>query len=176
MLLSSRKGRWRDNPAPFILFNFVVYLVLSDATFGTTLQKLSLEHLTREAEVIVRGRIEKVSSEETPDRSNITTLVEVAVEEQWKGPETRTVALRQPGGSVGGITQVVSGLAQFSVGEEAILFLKTAEGGRFVTVGGNQGKLVVMIDPGSRKETIKDVTGKSQSLSDFLHRLSATLK
>jgi ATP-dependent DNA ligase len=57
MPLSSRKGHRRNNPAPFILFGLVFYLLLSDGVLAETVQKLSLEEFTREADVIVRGRI-----------------------------------------------------------------------------------------------------------------------
>ena len=176
MLLSSRKGRWRNNPAPFILFNLVFYLFFSDAALAETLQKLSLEELTREADVIVRGRIQKVTSQESPDRSNVTTLVEVSVVEQWKGPKASSLFLNQPGGSAGGITQAVPGLPHFSLGEEVILFLKRIENDRFATVGGRQGKFVVKTDPQSKKEFVADLTGKSEAASDFLIHLRATLK
>jgi len=176
MLLSSRKGRWKNNPAPFILFSLVFYLLLSDAVLAEMLQKLSLEQLTHEADVIVKGRIQKVNSQETPDRSAINTLVEVAVEEQWKGPKTSTLVVSQPGGSARGITQAVPGLPHFFPGEEVILFLKQAGGGRFVTVGGRQGKYVIKTDPRTKQQSIEDLTGKSQSLNDFLIQLRATLK
>ena len=176
MPLSSRKGRRRNNPAPFILFSLVFYLFFSDAALAETLQKLSLEELTREADVIIRGRIQKVGSQPTADRSNITTVVEVAVVDQWKGQKTSTLSLRQPGGSAGGIAQAVPGLPQFFVGEDVILFLKEIDRGYFSTVGGKQGKFVVKTDPQNRKEVIEDLTGRSSSLSDFLIRLKTTLK
>jgi hypothetical protein len=176
MPLSSRKGRRRNNPAPFIFFGLVFYLLLSDGVLAETLQKLSLEELTREADVIVRGRIQKVSSQPTADRSNITTVVEVAVVDQWKGQKTSTLSLRQPGGSAGGIAQAVPGLPQFSIGEDVILFLKEIDGGYVSTVGGKQGKFVVKTDPQSKEEIIEDLTGKSQPAKDFLAHIRPNLK
>jgi len=176
MPLSSRKGRRRNNPAPFILFSLVFYLFFSDAALAETLQKLSLEELTREADVIIRGRIQKVGSQPTADRSNITTVVEVAVVDQWKGQKASSLFLNQPGGSAGGITQAVPGLPRFFPSEEVILFLKRIESDRFATVGGKQGKFVVKTDPQSKKEFVADLTGKSQAASDFLIHLRATLK
>jgi hypothetical protein len=176
MPFSSRKGRRRNNPAPFILFSLVFYLFFSDAALAETLQKLSLEELTREADVIIRGRIQKVGSQPTADRSNITTVVEVAVVDQWKGQKASSLFLNQPGGSAGGIAQAVPGLPRFFPGEEVILFLKRIESDRFATVGGKQGKFVVKTDPQSKKEFVADLTGKSQAASDFLIHLRATLK
>jgi hypothetical protein len=163
----------------FSLLFFVTYCLLeSTCAQATTFQtlSLSLERLTREADVIVRGHVIEIKSKEAVDRQSIATTIKLSVDEQWKGPKASFVTLRQPGGSVGGIAQAVTGLPQFSVEEEVILFLKKVEGGHFVTVGGKQGKFIVKTDPQSKKEFIEDVTGKSQSASDFLIQLRATLK
>jgi hypothetical protein len=171
-----KKGRWRNNSAPLVLFNLVFYLFSNSPLLAETLQKLSLEQLTREADIIVRGRIQKVSSEKSPDRSQIITLIEVRVTEQWKGPQASIVTLSQPGGSVGGTSQAVPGLPHFSPGEELILFLEKVSGNRFLTVGGKQGKFVVKIDPLSKDEFVEDVTGKSQPVRDFLANVKQNLK
>jgi hypothetical protein len=167
-------GRWRDSPAPFILFNLVFYL-FSNVALATTFQKLSLERLTWEADLIVRGRIQKLSTKEAPDRSDIATRVDVLVTEQWKGSKVTSLVLSHPGGSVGRITQAVPGVPHFSPGEEVILFLQK-EGSYFVTVGGMQGKFVIKTDPSTKKEFIEDLTGKSQPLNNFVADLRAILK
>lgn len=93
-----------------------------------------------------------------------------SIEEQCKGPRTSTITIEQPGGSVGTITQHVTGLAHFTVGEEIIIFLSKQEDGSLATVGGKQGKFLLKTDPQNKKEVIENVTGKSQDLSDFVRR------
>jgi hypothetical protein len=93
-----------------------------------------------------------------------------------EGPKASSLFLNQPGGSAGGITQTVPGLPQFFVGEDVILFLTEIDGGYFSTVGGKQGKFVIKTDPQNKKEVIEDLTGRSNSLSDFVIRLKTTLK
>ncbi|TAJ91099.1 hypothetical protein EPO44_14740 [bacterium] len=104
-----------------------------------------------------------------------TTFQKSSIEEQWKGPRTSTITIEQPGGSVGAITQHVTGLAHFTVGEEIIIFLSKQEDSSLATVGGKQGKFLLKTDPQNKKEVIEDVTGKSQDLSDFVRRVRTTL-
>jgi hypothetical protein len=175
MLPLSREGRWRKNPAPFVFLNLAIFLFFNNGSLGETVQRLSVEELARQADTIVRGRVQKVSNQQTADRSNMSTHIEVSVIEQWKGRKLTSLVLNQPGGSAGGITQAVPGLPHFSPGEEVILFLEQMENGYFQTVGGSQGKLLVQTDPQTRKEFTQDLTGKSQSLEDFLNHLRAAL-
>ena len=163
----------------FSLLLLVTYCLLrSTCAQATTFQtlSLSLERLTREADLIVRGHVIEIKSEQAVDRQSIATAIKLSVDEQWKGRKVAAVTLRQPGGTVGEITQGVSGLPHFSLAEDVIVFLEKQEDGSLATVGGSQGKFVVKTDPHSGKEIIEDVTGKSQSANDFLTHLKAILK
>ena len=173
MLFLSKKGRWRNNPAPFIFFSSAFFLLFNDAAIAQTVQRLSVKELEKESDVIVRGRVQKISSQQSPDRSNITTHIELNVIEQWKGPKRSSLIVSQPGGSAGAITQSVPGLARFSSGEEAIFFLRQIDNSHFEIVGGRQGKFPVKTDLKTREEFIQDVTGKRESLGNFLNRLRA---
>lgn len=157
------------------LFLILFYLPSERIALATITQKLSLEQLAREADLIAMGRIQGVTSQESVDRSTMTTVVTLSVEEQWKGPKASTITVKQPGGSVGGLTQRVMGEPQFSVGEEVILFLKKGRNGSYVTVGGVQGKFLIKKDLQSGKRVIEDLTGKSDFEESFIHRLREIL-
>jgi hypothetical protein len=159
-----------------LLFLLIYCLLRTVPAQSTTLQTASLKQLAQGADLIVRGRIVEVKSEKSVDRASIVTRIKVSVDRQWKGPKLAAVTLRQPGGSVGEITQAVSGLPQFSLGEDVLVFLEKQEDGSLATVGGKQGKFAVKTDPQSGKEIIVDVTGKSQPASNFLTHLQAALK
>jgi hypothetical protein len=77
----------------------------------------------------------------------IVTTIELAVVETWKGapaPAARIV-VAQPGGTVGDVTMVVSGMPRFAPGERALVFLRgPAE--RASVVGLAQGKRLVRRD------------------------------
>jgi hypothetical protein len=77
----------------------------------------------------------------------IVTSIELAVVETWKGtpaPAARIV-VAQPGGTVGDITMVVSGVPRFAAGERALVFLR-GPAGRASVVGLAQGKRLVRRD------------------------------
>jgi len=154
----------------FILF---VSLCLSAPSFvlGSTLQKLSFDRLISDADLIVRGRVEELKTQQTPNRRSITTIVTLSVESQFKGPKVSSVTLEQPGGSVGDLVQAVPGLPEFSLGEDVILFLKRQRGEVFNTVGGKQGKFTAKTQPGGSKEVVEDFAHRTEALDSFLRRL-----
>lgn len=158
--------RWRV----WSLFVFS-YLASGGTGLATTSQRLSLAQLANEADLVIRGQVQEMKSQESSDRSAITTTVVISVEEQWKGPKRSTLSLKQPGGSVGGITQRVTGLPQFSLGEEVILFLEKQEDGHYVTAGSRQGKFIIKTDSRTGKRMVEDLTGKRQEEESFVRRV-----
>jgi hypothetical protein len=165
-----REARWAGS------FLLLVFCLSGQGEFlATSAQKLSLEQLVRQADLIVKARVQEISAQQPPDPSTLATVVALDVEEQWKGPKTSQVTLKQPGGSAGEITQRVMGLPEFSVGEEVILFLKKQPDGRYATVGGKQGKFTIKTDPRSGKEMVEDLAARKQELREFLSRLKEAL-
>ena len=151
----------------FILF----YLACGGTGLATTSQRLSLEQLAKEADLVIRGHVQEMKSQESGDRSAITTTVVISVEEQWKGPKASTVTLKQPGGTAGEITQRVMGVPQFSISEELILFGKKQRDGHYVTVGGQQGKFTIKTEPQTGKKVVEDLTGTRQEEESFVRRV-----
>lgn len=158
-----------------LLLLFFSCLAIEGSVLAQTTQKLSLQQLVKEADLIVKARVQDVSTQETPDRSNLTTVVMLAVEQQWKGPNVSTVIVRLPGGSAGEITQRVMGQPEFSLDEEVILFLKKQADGRYATVGGKQGKFTVTTDSQKGKKIVEDVTGMKQEQDDFIRHVRKIL-
>lgn len=86
--------------------------------------KLDPNDLSRQSDSIISGKVTGVSSQWDTEAANIVTTVTVDVGGQLKGeeePKTLTVVL--PGGTVDGVTQIVSDTPTFRVGEEVVLFL-----------------------------------------------------
>jgi hypothetical protein len=175
MLLVPRQGRWRHHPAPFF-FLLGLYGLFNNYAHGQAVQRLSVEELAKESDVIVRAQVQNVNSQQTKNGSGIVTRIEISILEQWKGATTSSVVVSQPGGTAGAITQAVPGLPQFSIGEEIIIFLRQIKNDGFETVGGRQGKFLVKTDPDTRNASIQDVAGNKESLASFVDRLRAALK
>jgi hypothetical protein len=121
--------------------------VLPVAT-ASLIRAMDLAELTARADQIVVGDV--LSAESTWDGShrNITTTVEVGVTEMWKGvaPSDGRIRIRQLGGTVGDIEMSVHGMARFSLGERALLFLRQSS-----VVGMNQGKRSIHWDASGKR-------------------------
>jgi hypothetical protein len=122
-------------------------LALVGAVAGaTTVRALSLEAMTREADLIIQGRVVAQRAFTEGPRGWIYTASDVEVIDALKGaakPGDR-LQVRQLGGALGDREAVVAGNASLSQGEEVILFLDRDEDGvRHYIVGLAQGKYSV---------------------------------
>jgi hypothetical protein len=93
---------------------------------------MTVVQLSREADLIVRGRVARVEGRWNGDRSAIHSDVAVAVRDTLKGSLPATAAGRRGevvfsvlGGEVDGVTMVSSSDALPAVGEEMVLFLRS---------------------------------------------------
>src|SRR5690606_33027979 len=96
----------------------------------------------------------------TPDRRIVTQVV-LAVDDSVKGPATKGVELRVsvPGGQVGPVVQVVSGMAKFKTGEEVLVCLKKRLHKKpgdapYRVVAGSRGKYVITTDPETQEKQV----------------------
>jgi hypothetical protein len=106
---------------------------------ATAVVGMDLKSLSREAELIVGGRV--VALESAWDKGRIRTRITLAAEQVFKGKpaEADRVTFSVLGGEVGGIGQRVPGEATFVVGERVVVFL-TDLGVRATVLGMAQGK------------------------------------
>ncbi len=111
---------------------------------------LDLPAMTAEADRVVVGDVMSAASVWSDRGRVILTTIKINVVEIWKGemPATRTLTIVQTGGSVGNIEMKVHGQATFSVGQRAVLFLRSSgpasESGSLVGLG--QGKRLLSQD------------------------------
>ena len=139
----------------------VVWMQLSLLTAeSTTVEKLSLEELTRRSRKIVVGRCLSTASRWNEKHTLILTFSKFAVSEDLKGRSHGSVTVMTVGGTVDGITQTVSGSPHFFPNEEAILFLEATKSSHWQPVGLSQGKFLIVKDPrGSEKEVMHNLNG-----------------
>lgn len=109
-----------------LIFTLLVLLLLiSSSVYALTLAKASLEELTSESELIVHGKILSIESDwEDNTHSSINTYVLMMVDEYIKGYGNSQILIKQFGGTMGDLSQVIPGSPQFTEGEEVILFLQ----------------------------------------------------
>jgi len=142
-------------PCSLIWLSFSFFTVQS-----ATVQKFSLEELAQRSQKIVVGRCLSTESRWNEKNTLILTFSHFAVSEDLKGQSNGSVTVMTVGGSLNGITQTVSGSPQFSVGEEAVLFLEPTKLNHWQPVGLSQGKfLIVKNSRSGEKEVVNNLTG-----------------
>jgi hypothetical protein len=153
-----------------------VALAIAAPAGATTVQKLSFERLVDEADVIIHGRVEDIKAHEAPDRGSVSTLVNVAVIDQFKGTKRSSVTIEQPGGTIGTVAQSTPGSPEFSPGESVIVFLERKRNGAYRIVGGKQGKFATKAQPGSNQDIVEDFAHRSETFGSFTARLKEATK
>jgi len=115
---------------------------LSTAAHATTVERLTLEDLTRRSQSIVQGIVRGTRTYWSPDRKLILTNTTIEVTESIKGQAARTVEVTTVGGQVGDTVLHVGGMPAFIPGEDTIVFVSRSNG--YLTVLGlGQGKFTV---------------------------------
>jgi hypothetical protein len=123
----------------------------------TTAQVRSLEtaELTRQADVVVVGRVSDVRSAWNREKTRIQTTATVAVDQVVKGNAgAGSIAIITPGGEVDGVGEYYSHMARFRKDEEVVVFARKDSEGRLRVAAGEQGKLAVKRDDATGVRTV----------------------
>jgi hypothetical protein len=136
---------WRELVTALLLAGIGVPVLVSGME-ATTVKKLSLEQMVRGAHRIVHGR--RVSQETywNKNRTRIYTATRFAVTEDLKGEFRETATVVTVGGTVDGMTLVVSGTPSFREREEVLLFLEAGKSGHWILMGLSQGMFRITAD------------------------------
>jgi hypothetical protein len=128
---------------------------------------MSLEEMTRQAEVIGLGTVQATASGWSDDGRIIITRVTLRVERVLKGGPRATLVLETPGGRIGDLGMIASGAPVFMKGERVVVFLQTPgdgtrdRSGHLAVVGWSQGRLDVVRDPRTGRDLVVDRPGGS---------------
>jgi len=128
-----------DAPMKRAALALAVLLAAGQAAASAVLTA-TVEELTRSADLVVRGSVEGHESRYSGRR--IYTTLRIRPSATWKGNAGPLVEVQIPGGTVGDVSQRVSGVATFDDGEEVVLFLHRA-GPAYGVRGLSQGKFRV---------------------------------
>jgi hypothetical protein len=150
-------------------------LVGAQVAFATTVQKLTLQELTKKSESIVMARVDDAVSSWDAAHKEIYTYFTLSVLQPVKGSKgTTTITLRQIGGTVGNIASVVPGMPSFRKGEEVVVFLTQKDAAGYPWVMGlQQGKYSVMTAKNGVKMVRNDLAG-TEFLTKSGGRVEAT--
>ena len=134
--------------------------------YGTTVVSLSVDKMSQEADLIVRGIVHSQNTQWNDAKNRIYTITKIEVAETYKGntKSAKTISIRQIGGEIDGLVQTVAGNAKFAQGEEVLVFLESnSRAGIHFVMGMAQGKY--SIDRAANPPTI------SRTMSS-LHRVN----
>ena len=148
-------------------------LVGAQAAFATTVQKLSLQDLTKKSSSIVMARVDDTVSSWDAAHKEIYTYTTLRVLQPVKGSKgATTITLRQIGGTVGNIASVVPGMPNFRKGEEVVVFLTDKDAAGYPWVMGlQQGKYSVVTTKDGVKMVRNDLAG-----TEFLTKSGGTVE
>jgi hypothetical protein len=108
---------------------------------------LPIEKLSARADLVLHGTVSSTTVRRDP-AGRIYTAVDLQVEEVWKGSlTTNQFTVVHGGGVLGEEASIVSGEAEYAVGEELVCFLVLNQRGEGVSIGLSQGKFNVWKDP-----------------------------
>lgn len=99
---------------------------------ASTIVKRSIEEMSARADAVARGEV--LSVEALWHEGSIATLVRVQVREPWAGTLPEVVDLWIPGGQIDGVRAQVSGMTEFHVGDDVIVFLQQSDGDAWRTL------------------------------------------
>jgi hypothetical protein len=129
---------------------------------ATVMMALDLDDLAQRADMVIRAQVLSSQSKvREGSQGRILTDVEMKSLECWKGTCPEVVTAMVLGGQEGDVEQWVSGSAQFTPGEECVVFLRAHGRTRFKVLGMAQGKYRLEWEPDSSEpvaipEEVKD--------------------
>jgi hypothetical protein len=114
---------------------------------ATTVERLDFKGLTAYATNVVIGTVGGSRVERTPDGGMIVTLVDLAVEQQWKGViDVASITINVPGGRIGNEVIEMSGVPVLERGQQALLFLEKNPNGTYGVISFAQGSYKLGVD------------------------------
>ena len=126
---------------------------------AATLERLTLEEMAARSTAIVRAKA--LSSTAVSVGSTIYTRTRFQVLERWKGAESAEVEVFTPGGVIGRTAQHYTGVPQFALGQELVLFLWTGRSGRTQVIGYTQGVFeVARASSSAEPEAVRRTSGE----------------
>jgi hypothetical protein len=141
---------------PFLLLVFSLGLC-SFNLLAAQLTPLSVEDLSRRADLILQGTVTSKTCLRDPD-GRIVTHVQLTVSNVWKGTlATNSFTIVHSGGTIGDIESEVTGQVEYSVGEEVVAFLVLNKRGEGVTIGLAQGKFLVWKDKTTGEKFVHNI-------------------
>jgi hypothetical protein len=155
------------------LFLIIISISLQFTVFAQE-EAAKIKKLSRDADVIVTGKVIQKNSSWNESKSRIYTRATIEVEDFLKGSNSEvTVDVRYPGGEVGEVGEIYSHMPKFEDNEEVLVFLKRDEKiQEFRVLNGEEGKIQVLTSKTSGQKS----TSLNLPLIDLKAQINKYLK
>ena len=135
-----------------ILFLSLLLAFLSTSLFATTVIHLNDDELTQRSDFVIQGTVVSVDSAVREGPMKVFTMVQIQVEDVWKGNWLEPTAyVSIPGGTLDGTKVHVPGTPKFIAGEEVVVFLEQLKTGEQSLAGLAQGRFEVVRQNGNEE-------------------------
>lgn len=115
----------------FFKMFLVIVFILTSQLYSLTVEYIGLERMTKESQLIVYGKV--ISSYSTWEDKSIFTYTTIEIKELIKGEyKSQKIVVKQMGGTIGYISQVVDGTPKLEIGKEVVLFLRDWKGAYWI--------------------------------------------
>jgi hypothetical protein len=121
----------------------LILLLVCLAAQATLVPALSLEGLIDQSEIIVHGRVNAAWPAWDSKHKYIWTHYRIEVIDPILGNPGTSLVVSEPGGALDGEMMTISGALNYTVGEEAVVFLYRTPIGYLRATGSGQGKYTV---------------------------------
>ena len=114
----------------FILFvSMIVLILMSQPTYALTVEDVSTKDMALKSDLVVMGKvIHRECKWEDANQKAINTFSTIKIDKYLKGEGDEFIIVKQLGGKIGDITDVIDGIPFLNKGEEVILFLSEFKG------------------------------------------------
>jgi uncharacterized phage-like protein YoqJ len=162
----------RLNYSLLFLFSLLLSGLISVSNAQQTNAKL--KHLSKEADIIVTGKISKQKSNWNANKTRIYTDATLQVDEYLKGNNKgNSVTVTYPGGEVGSIGELYTHMPRFKTNEDVLVFLKKdKKSNSYKVYDGENGEVKILKDP----KTGEKVTSSSVRINYLKDQIKSYLK
>ena len=142
-----------------LLIALLMVCMVPTFSFASLFIKVDFQEIISKSSLIVQGKILSVESAWNSDRSMIYSYATLQIEKNWKMaglPETtKTIVIKEVGGTVGEFTSMPIGFPKLVEGQEVIVFLSPWEDdGNYRIYAYAQGKFNIIQDSATNERSV----------------------
>lgn len=113
-----------------LIFFLLIFLTAINLN-ALTVEYIGLERMTKESQLVVYGKV--ISAYSVWEDNSIYTYTTIEIKELIKGEyHSQKIVVKQMGGTVGYISQIVDGTPKLEIGKDVVLFLRDWKGAYWI--------------------------------------------